>query len=197
MERSYLATTTSLCVACSHGLEEPERPGRDQTRGSAHCSTFTGPHNYNHLKRVMSWCLRFVFNCRSSPEARLHLSKLSLSELQNTETKLIKLSQERSFKAERNKLLSTGAVSRGGCLSHLRPYLDEDGLIRVGGRLEKSALTTGQKHPIILHRTDRLAKLICTQLHVDNLHVGPTALLALMTLQFHVIGAKHLTKGVS
>ena len=153
--------------------------------------------NYNHLKRVMSWCLRFVFNCRSSPEARLHLSKLSLSELQNTDTKLIKLSQERSFKAERNKLLSTGAVSRGGCLSHLRPYLDEDGLIRVGGRLEKSALTTGQKHPIILHRTDRLAKLIYTQLHVDNLHVGPTALLALMTLQFHVIGAKHLTKGVS
>ena len=67
----------------------------------------------------------------------------------------------------------------------------------MGGRLEKSALTTGQKHPIILHRTDRLAKLICTQLHVDNLHVGPTALLALMTLQFHVIGAKHLTKGVS
>ena len=59
------------------------------------------------------------------------------------------------------------------------------------------ALTSGQKHPIILHRTDRLAKLICTQLHVDNLHVGPTALLALMTLQFHVIGAKYLAKSIS
>ena len=67
----------------------------------------------------------------------------------------------------------------------------------MGGHLEKSALTSGQKHPIILHRTDRLAKLICTQLHVDNLHVGLTALLALMTLQFHFIGAKYLAKSIS
>ena len=153
--------------------------------------------NYSRLKRVIAWCLRFILNCRSSFETRLHLSKLSLSELRIAKNRLVKLSQERSFKAECNQLLSTGTVSHGSCLSHLRPYLDEYELIRVGGRLEKSALTSGQKHPIILQRTDRLAKLISTQLHVDNLHVGPTALLALMTLQFHVIGAKYLVKSIS
>ena len=153
--------------------------------------------NYSRLKRVIAWCLCFILNCRSSFETRLHLSKLSLSELQIAENRLVKLSQERSFKAERNQLLSTGTVSHGSCLSHLRPYLDEYELIRVGGRLEKSALTSGQKHPIILYRTDRLARLISTQLHVDNLHVGPTALLALMTLQFHVIGTKYLVKSIS
>ena len=54
-----------------------------------------------------------------------------------------------------------------------------------------------QKHSVILHRTDNLPNLICTQLHVDNLHVGPTALLALLSLQFHIIGVKHLAKSVS
>ena len=32
---------------------------------------------------------------------------------------------------------------------------------------------------------------------MDNLHVDPRALLAILSLQFHVIGAKHLTKSIS
>ena len=112
--------------------------------------------NYNSLKRVVTWCLRYIFICRSSLEAKLHSSKLSLNELEVAENRLIKLSQERSFKAELNKLRFSGTVSHGSCISHLRPYLDENGLIRVGGRLEKSALSEDQKHPIILHHTDHL-----------------------------------------
>ena len=67
----------------------------------------------------------------------------------------------------------------------------------MGGHLEKSALAVGKKHHIILHRTDHLPKLICTQLHIDNLHVGPTTLLALLSLQYHIIGVKYLSKTVS
>ena len=48
--------------------------------------------NYNHLKRVVTWCLRYIFNCRSSLEAKLHSSKLSLNELEIAENRLIKLS---------------------------------------------------------------------------------------------------------
>ncbi len=150
--------------------------------------------SYSHLKRVMCWCVRFITNCRLAAEDRIISRKLSLDELQLTETKL---SQERFFKAERGSLLVTNEVSRKSIISHLRPYLDKVGLIRVGGRLGKAALSEGQKHPIILHRSDRLAKLICTYIHISNLHVGPTALLALMSLRYHVIGFKHLTKGVS
>ena len=61
----------------------------------------------------------------------------------------------------------------------------------------QSSLVMGQKHPIILHRMDHLLNLICTQLHVDNLHVGPRALLALLSLQYHIIGVKYLSKTVS
>ncbi len=118
------------------------------------------------LKRVITWCLHFVFNCRSTREARLTSFQLSLDELQTTENKLLKLSQGRSFAADRDSLLSTDKVSLQSKLSHFRPYLDDNGLICVGGRLEKSDLVVRQKHPIILHRADSLTKLICEQLHV-------------------------------
>ena len=145
----------------------------------------------------MSWCLRFISNCRSTHNARNHSTKLSLEELQSTETRLLKLSQRRSFKTDYDSLLTSGKVSTRNCLIHLRPYLNKEGLICVGGRLEKSTLTVRQMHPIILHHTDHLPKLIGRQLHVDNLHVGPTALLALISLQYHIVGAKNLTKSVS
>ena len=153
--------------------------------------------SYMYLKRVMSWCLQLISNCRSAHNARNHSTKLSLEELQSTETRLLKLSQRRSFKTDYDSLLTSGKVSTRSCLIHLRPYLNKEGLICVGGRLVQSALTVRQMHPIILHHMDHLPKLIGRQLHVDNLHVGPTALLAIISLQYHIVGAKNLTKSVS
>ena len=108
--------------------------------------------SYSKLKRVMTWCLHFISNCRSIQKDRLSSSHLSLDELQIAETRLLKLSQSRSFKAYQDTLLITDKVSSQSKISHLRPYLDDQGLIHVGGRLENSDLAVGQKHPIIIHR---------------------------------------------
>ena len=153
--------------------------------------------SYKHLKRVMSWCMRFVWNCRSILSVRIYSSQLSLDELKSIEIRLLMLSQKRSFKTDYDSLPITGKVLQRSSISHLRPYLDKDGLMRVSGCLEKSALAVGQKHTIILHRTDHLPKLICTRLHIDNLHVGPMALLDFLSLQYHIIGVKYLSKTVS
>ena len=77
----------------------------------------------------------------------MHSSKLSVNELEVAENRLIKLSQERSFKAELNKLRFSGTVSHGSCIFYLYFFFcisklyDENRLIRVGGHLEKSALS--------------------------------------------------------
>ncbi len=82
-------------------------------------------------------------------------------------------------------------------LSSLRPFLDSNGLLWVGGRLENSELTQDQKHPIILHHSDRLSKLLARQAHVSNMHAGPQALFAILSLGYHIIGFKNLVKGIS
>ena len=45
---------------------------------------------------------------------------------------------------------------------------------------------------MILHRRDPLTKLICWQLHRDNMHIGPSGLIAILSLEYHVVGAKQL-----
>ena len=84
--------------------------------------------SYTKLKRVMTWCLRYICNCRPIQKDRLSSSHLSLDEFQVTETKLLKLSQSRSFKADQDSLLITDKVSSRVKFSHLRPYLDDQGL---------------------------------------------------------------------
>ena len=115
-------------------------------------------YSYKHLKRVMSWCMHFVCNCRSMLSARIHSSQLTLDELKSIEIRLLKLSQKCSFKTDHDSLLTTGKVLQRSSISHLRHYLDMNGL-RMDSRLEKYV---GQKHPIILYRMDHLPELICT-----------------------------------
>ena len=48
-----------------------------------------------------------------------------------------------------------------------------------------------------LHRVDNLSKLLCKNVYQSNLHVGPTTLLSLLCLRYHIIGMKQLVKDVS
>ncbi len=54
-----------------------------------------------------------------------------------------------------------------------------------------------QRHPIILHRKDHLTELIGWQIHQDAMHVGPTGLLGLLNLEYHILGARQLVKDIS
>lgn len=54
----------------------------------------------------------------------------------------------------------------------LHPYQDDDGLLRVGGRLKNSHLSLEQKHPIIIPNNDRVTELLVDQAHKATLHGG-------------------------
>ncbi|GFX12452.1 integrase catalytic domain-containing protein [Trichonephila clavipes] len=58
--------------------------------------------------------------------------------------------QEQVFLAEIKSLQSKGVVSPNSKLRNLKPFIDSDGLLRVGGRLSNSYLPYVNKHPAIL-----------------------------------------------
>ena len=58
-------------------------------------------------------------------------------------------------------------------------------------------ITPEQNHPIILHRKDALTLLLCRRAHLKNMHVGPTGLMGILSLEYHIIGTKALVKAVS
>ena len=147
---------------------------------------------------VFSWCGRFINRCRQKKEtqepAKLHLTS---KEVAQTRLLLLRLSQQQSFHATHQLLSSGKTLPKSDSLSRFCPYLDEDQLMRVGGRLEKTDLPHSTKHPVILHHSSHIVKLLCLQVHKTSGHPGPGALQAILAQDFLITGARRLAKETS
>ena len=66
--------------------------------------------------------------------------------------------QKKEFNCEIQQIKSQGQVSKKS-LHKLDPFIDECGLVRIKGRLEKSDLSFDSKHQIIIPR-GHLSKLV-------------------------------------
>ncbi|KRX33458.1 hypothetical protein T05_6458, partial [Trichinella murrelli] len=63
-------------------------------------------------------------------------------------------------------------------LIHLTPFIDEFGVIRVGGRLQQSNLLYQHKHPVILPNKHNITDLIIQGEHKHQWHAGVEQTLA-------------------
>ena len=77
---------------------------------------------------------------------------------------VLRMIQEDSFKDE-IKRLRAGKILPKGSLQTLDPFIDENGLVRVGGRLRRASMSYEVKHPIILPRKGHLVELIIKHCH--------------------------------
>lgn len=75
-------------------------------------------------------------------------------------------------------------------LRKLAPFLDDSGILRVGGRLRNSSEPFEVKHPILLPRNHRLTVLLIQQYHLKHLHPGAATLQAILAQQFWILAAK-------
>jgi len=126
--------------------------------------------NYSRLitlLRVVAYILRFVVNCAKSPKLT---GELTPSELNRALMCVCKLSQVTSFPEEVTSLWEQTTIGRGSRLLPLDPFLDSQGVLRVGGRLQHSSLDDSMKHPIILSHKCHLVTLLINKVHLETLH---------------------------
>lgn len=90
--------------------------------------------------------------------------------------KWTKYVQYTSFKEDIDRIKAGEELLMRSKLIKLRPFIDNDGLLRVGGRLSKSELVFSAKHPIILPKKNYFTKLIIERAHKYTLHGGPTSM---------------------
>lgn len=88
--------------------------------------------------RVTAWIQRFLNNRRSSLKKH---RDLSAEELVTAEVYWIRMTQKETFGREMNLLREGQCVHKDSKIKELQPFLDEHGLISVGGRLQQSDLT--------------------------------------------------------
>ena len=106
-------------------------------------------------------------------------------DLQESENCLIRMIQKRYFKEELKLLKSIkleggkagekkrkAMLKKSSSLRKLNPFIDESGIIRVGGRMQKSILDESVKHPVILPRKGKLSIAAVRWIHTKVEHAG-------------------------
>lgn len=150
--------------------------------------------NFVKLQRVVAYCLRFRFNA-VRPRDKRDSGSLTATEMQRSLLVLIKTVQEQEFCNEIRDLKNRRMVSKNSKIVSLYPFIDVDGLIRVGGRLRNAEVDYDQKHPIILPKC-YFTEILIRHEHYRHLHAGPQALLGIIRLRFWPVSGRNLVKAV-
>ncbi|XP_025996322.1 uncharacterized protein LOC105203189 [Solenopsis invicta] len=140
------------------------------------------------LKHVIAYCLRFSHNCRKATD-RL-TSWLSVKELEEALNIILKQHQKQHFARKIVDLQSKRPISRKSRLLALNPFMDDKGLLRVGGRLKNAPVSYSRKFPVVLATRDQLTDLIIRDNHLRSLHAGPEALLSIIREQYWIISGR-------
>ncbi|CAK1588736.1 unnamed protein product [Parnassius mnemosyne] len=146
--------------------------------------------NFIRLQRSMAYVLRFINICKKKPVQSKFLSN---DELHNSLNTLIRLSQIESFE-EYVTLYNNKKLPSKCTILKFNPFLDENKIMSVGGRLGNALFTYEKKHPIMLQSTNRFTKLLFKYMHVKLLHAGPRLLLASIREMYWPIGGLKLAK---
>ncbi|XP_033346502.1 uncharacterized protein LOC117231808 [Bombus vosnesenskii] len=151
-------------------VEVPEQKG-------AICLS-ANPTDYSLLQRYSSWpkLIRIIVRCLRWKQKRNRAAPLTVTELRITHNKLIKLLQNIHFSEEIRTLQKDRNAAIKGKLTRLNPFIDKEGILRVGGRLSHSSMTFAQKHPIVLPKSSVTTRIIDHE-HKIHMHSGTQATL--------------------
>ena len=121
------------------------------------------------LKKATVWILKFkayVMSCRSK-DIRLD-KKLTVDDLRAAESALIMYAQRQCFGDVIQRMPNKEPISKQSSVMKLDPIVI-DGIMRVGGRLDRAPVGFEARHPIILAH---VSHLIISHFHVLTGHGG-------------------------
>jgi ribosomal protein S8 len=98
---------------------------------------------------VIAYVLSFIRNAKASRENR-QSGKLATLEIDSAMTAVIKQVQVEGFAQEFKEISRGNQVTKQRKLLALSPFLDKEGVIRVGGQTQKASIANDQKHQILL-----------------------------------------------
>lgn len=164
------------------------------------CEYFEHFSSFDRLRKAFAWLYRWkiwLINKRPSTDLdKLGISgPLAVDELNRASSAIVRIAQSYSFYKELSQLQDHKDFSevrhhsdklKNSSLRKLAP-IQVNGIIHVGGRLQRSALSESHKHPIILPSNSHVTYLLIMKYHVLEGHAGPLHTLAALREQFWVI----------
>ncbi|GFQ67959.1 integrase catalytic domain-containing protein [Trichonephila clavata] len=144
------------------------------------------------LLKVTAWVFRFVNNARIvNKSMNFYVTE---DEIQNAEYFWLKYVQYEFYSAEILTLKRNEQLLCSSEIKSLVPYLDEDNLLRITGRLLEADLCFGEKHPVILPRHCKFTELLVIREHERIGHCGVSATLTQLRKNYWIPKGRQLVK---
>jgi hypothetical protein len=104
--------------------------------------------------------------------------------------------QQISYAQEIEDLMEHQEVAATRSLKTLHPFIDQKGLLRVGGRLQQSKLLYQAIHQLILPPDHHFTELIVSAEHIKLLHAGPQLLMASLRERYWIPRIRNVVKTI-
>ncbi|XP_034951552.1 uncharacterized protein [Chelonus insularis] len=146
--------------------------------------------NLTKLLRVTATCKRAI-KCFRNQSKSLAICPLSPAEINEARLFWIKLIQHQYFSKEISCLQQKQEIPNSSSLLKLTLFIDRQGLLRVGGRLNHSSLSTDTKHPYILPKDVHFSILIIDEAHKRVFHGSTQDTLMYIRNQYWILGGRN------
>ena len=144
--------------------------------------------SWKKLVRVIAWVLRikkkFLAKLKKTNESQMRQGPLSAQELEEGRKHVIRHAQ----KNLQSRLLNNE-------FKMLSPFVDDEGIIRVGGRVDKAMVSYETKHPVLLPHDHVISRLIIQEAHRCG-HPGVATTVARTRTNYWIVRGHDLAKAV-
>jgi hypothetical protein len=121
---------------------------------------------------------------------------LSTKEISVAKQFLVKLSQQAHFSQEINCIMDRCPIPPDSKIAQLSPFLHHDGILRVGGRIQRAEAPYSVRHPILLHPKHKFATLFIQKLHNDLAHATEEFMLNNLRSTYSVLKGRSTIKSI-
>ena len=129
--------------------------------------------NWKKMKLIVGMVLQYKYKLLSKVSSTNHSTDNS-----NHYFQIIRMVQKRRFQKEINVMnmeKSSIKLNKNLTIYSLDPFVDADGLIRVGGRLKHCHLNNSCKHPVLLAKQEKVTDLVLKWCHAKCAHGARSA----------------------
>lgn len=144
------------------------------------------------MQRMLAYCFRFARR-RNIPKSSGSITRTEYDPALNPTI----LCTQLTYLSDLQKQIKNHDSITSTTTAQLAPFIDERGIIRVGGRLKRALLDEDAKHPIRLPQKTNLTELIIRHYHHISLHGGSRLVLAMIHQKFWIISGRAAVRNIT
>ena len=140
-----------------------------------------GYSTFNRIRNFIAYCLRFRTKQRGP---------IKSDKIHQAEQILFVFVRNESFPNVSKSIAISKEISKSLNIAKLSTFIEQDGTIRVKGRLKLSNLGYKAKYPILLTAKHPIVQLLLENAHQDKLHEGTENVRNMLQQVYWIIGLR-------